>query len=63
MSLTFEELKERLLEKYDPDDFLEFLEITSEELLDRFEDKLTNRLYFFTEELDENEEKDEDEIE
>jgi histone deacetylase complex regulatory component SIN3 len=63
MSLTFEELKERLLEKYDPDDFLEFLEITSEELLDRFEDKLTNRLYFFTEELDEDEEKDEDEIE
>ena len=63
MSLTFEELKERLLEKYDPDDFLEFLEITSEELLDRFEDKLTNRLYFFTEELDEDEEKDENEIE
>tara|TARA_E500000331_G_scaffold357659_1_gene420241 strand:- start:187 stop:378 length:192 start_codon:yes stop_codon:yes gene_type:complete len=63
MSLTLEELKERLLETYDPDDFLEFLEITSEELLDRFEDKFINRLDFFTEELKELEEEDEDETE
>ena len=44
MSLTLEEIKERLLDTYDADDFLEALEITSEELLDRFEDKLINRL-------------------
>ena len=47
MSLTLEEIKERLLKTYDPDDLLEALEITSEELLDRFEDKLINRLDIF----------------
>jgi len=60
MSLTMEEIKERLLRTYDPEDFLETLEITSEELLDRFEDKLINRLEYFAEEL-EVEEEDEDE--
>jgi hypothetical protein len=51
MSLTLEEIKERLLKTYDPEDFLEALEITSEQLLDRFEDKLINRLDIFEEEL------------
>ena len=60
MSLTMEEIKERLLRAYDPDDFLESLEITSEEILDRFEDKLINRLEQFAEEL-EGEEENEDE--
>ena len=60
MSLTMEEIKERLPRAYDPDDFLESLEITSEELLDRFEDKLINRLEKFAEEL-EDEEENEDE--
>ena len=60
MALTMEEIKERLLRAYDPDDFLESLEITSEELLDRFEDKLINRLEKFAEEL-EDEEENEDE--
>lgn len=59
MSLTLEEIKERLLKIYDPEDFLEALDITSEELLDRFEDKLINRLDDFEEEL-EVEEEDED---
>ncbi len=40
MSLTLEEIKERLLKTMDPDDLLEVLQITSEEMLDRFEDKL-----------------------
>ena len=53
MSLTLEEIKERLLKTYDPDNLLEALEITSEELLDRFEDKLINRLDIFEEELEE----------
>ena len=53
MSLTLEEIKERLLKTYDHDDLLEALEITSEELLDRFEDKLINRLDIFEEELEE----------
>lgn len=60
MSLTLEEIKEKLLDTYDADDFLEALEITSEELLDRFEDKLINRLDKFEEELTD-EEEDEDE--
>ena len=59
MSLTLEEIKKRLLDTYDADDFLEALEITSEELLDRFEDKLINRLDKFEEELTD-EEEDED---
>ena len=52
MSLTLEEIKERLLKVYDPDDLLEALEITSEQLLDRFEDRLINRLDVFEEELE-----------
>jgi anion-transporting ArsA/GET3 family ATPase len=60
MSLTMDEIKERILRVYDPDDLLEALEISSEELMDRFEDKLINRLDRFEEEL-EDEEEDEDE--
>lgn len=52
MSLTLEEVKERLLRLYDPDDLLESLQISSEEILERFEDKLIRRLEFFYEELE-----------
>ncbi len=55
MSLTLGEMKEKLLKLYDPDDLLEALEITSEQLLDRFEDKLINRFDFFEEECKEEE--------
>ena len=53
MSLTLEEIKERLLRLYDPDDLLEALQISSEEMLDRFEDKLLRKLDEFQEELEE----------
>lgn len=53
MSLTLDEIKERLLNHYDPDDLLEALQISSEEILDRFEDKLLIKLDKFTEELEE----------
>ena len=53
MSLTLEEVKERLLKTFDPDDLLEALQITSEEMLERFEDKLINRLDVFEQELEE----------
>jgi len=53
MSLTLEEIKERLLKTYDPDDLLEALEITSEDILERFEDRLINRFDRFEEELEE----------
>ena len=53
MSLTMNEIKEKLLERYDVDDLVEALAVTSEELLDRFEDKLINRLDGFEEDLKE----------
>ena len=52
MSLTQEEIKEKILHLYDPDDLLEALQISSEEILDRFEDKLIRKLDQFTEELE-----------
>ena len=55
MSLTLEEVKERLLKTFDPDDLLEVLQITSEQILERFEDKLINRLDVFEQELEEEE--------
>ena len=55
MSLTLGEMKEKLLKLYDPDDLLEAFEITSEQLLDRFEDKLINRFDLFEEEFKEEE--------
>lgn len=53
MSLTLEETKERILRLYDPDDLLEALQITAEEILDRFEDKLLRNLEEFQEDLEE----------
>lgn len=53
MSLTLEEIKERLLRLYDPDDLLEAMQITAEDILDRFEDKLLRRLDEFQEDLEE----------
>ena len=47
--LTLEETKERILKTYEPDDLLEALQINSEEILERFEDKLINRLEKFWE--------------
>ena len=47
--LTLEETKERILKTYDPDDLLEALQINSEEILERFEDKLIIRLEKFWE--------------
>ena len=52
MSLTLEEIKEKILHLCDPDDLLEALQISSEEILDRFEDKLIRKLDEFTEELE-----------
>lgn len=56
--LTLEETKERILKEYDSDDLLEALQISSEEILDRFEDKLIMRLEGFWEELLEEDEED-----
>ena len=50
-NLTMDEIREKILDRYNPDDLIDFLELTSEEILDRFEDKLINRLEMFEEEL------------
>lgn len=43
MARTLEELKELLKERVDPDLLLEELNISTEELVDRFEDKIEIR--------------------
>lgn len=40
MSLTIEELIEIVGERYDPDLLVEVMQITSEEILERFKDKV-----------------------
>ena len=55
MSLTMDEIKERVLTRYDIDDIISLLDITAEEIVDRFEDKFINRLILFEEELAEQE--------
>jgi hypothetical protein len=52
MSLTLEEIKERLLHLYDPDDLIEALQISAEDILDRFEDKLIRKLDKFQDDLE-----------
>ena len=46
-NLTMDEIKEKVLQRYDPDDLIEALDISSEEILDRFEDKLLANLEQF----------------
>ena len=52
MTMTLAEIKEHLLRLYDIDDLVEGLRLTSEELLDRFEDKLLMNLHKFQEEFE-----------
>ena len=51
VELTFKELKERL-HRYDELSLIELLEITSEELIDRFEDKIEEHYEKLIEEED-----------
>ena len=48
MSSTFEEVKEQILNKYDVDFLCELLGITSESLVDRYEDLVMKNLDIFT---------------
>jgi len=49
MSSTFEEIRERILKKYDVDFLCELLGITSESLVDRYEDLIMKNLEMFEE--------------
>ena len=53
MSLTFEEVKERLA-KFDEVTILEVLELNTQEILDRFEDKILENIEVLAEELEVN---------
>ena len=59
MAVTFQDLKQRLIEQADPDVLVELLEISSEELANAFEDKIEDRLekligdYFSQKEIEE----------
>ena len=50
---TLDELREKLLTRYEIDDIIELLDINSEELVDRFEDKVINRIEKIQREIDE----------
>tara|TARA_B100000795_G_scaffold64408_1_gene43514 strand:- start:996 stop:1163 length:168 start_codon:yes stop_codon:yes gene_type:complete len=54
MSSTFEEIREQILKKYDVDFLCELLSITSESLVDRYEDLIMKNLEMFTEEDSDN---------
>lgn len=43
MILTLEELKQLLIERVDPDLLLDELEISTEEMVERFEDKIQEK--------------------
>tara|TARA_X000001316_G_C908541_1_gene24504 strand:+ start:255 stop:404 length:150 start_codon:yes stop_codon:yes gene_type:complete len=47
--MTFDELLEYVAEHYDEVTILEALEITSEELVERFSDKILEKIYKFKE--------------
>lgn len=52
MSLTLNEIVERLLHQYDILDIIELLDISAEDLLERFEDKLEKHFDKLEEEVD-----------
>ena len=60
MGITLEELKTRIVNTYDPDLVVEQLEITTEELLDKFEEKLVQYKFKFKDLYDENSDDGED---
>tara|TARA_R110000822_G_scaffold231557_2_gene363455 strand:+ start:418 stop:585 length:168 start_codon:yes stop_codon:yes gene_type:complete len=50
MSSTFEEVREKILANYDVDLLCEVLDISSETLVDRFEDLVMKNIHKFEEE-------------
>ena len=50
---TLDELREKVLQRLEVDDILILLDINAEELLDRFEDKVINRIEKIQQEIEE----------
>lgn len=55
MSSTFEEIREQILNNYDVDFLCELLGITSESLVDRYEDMIMKNLTLFEEDKSDDE--------
>lgn len=53
MSLTFTELKDRIIQEYDPDLLCDILQVTTEELVDALEFKILENIELFEELEDE----------
>ena len=53
--LTLVELKQRMADRLNPDELVEILNISSEELVDAFADKIEERLDHFLTEFDDDE--------
>ena len=49
MKISLSVLKERIAERYDPDYLVDILDISSEEILEAFEDKLREKRDEFSE--------------
>lgn len=47
MTLTFEEICERLGSQIDETDLIDYLETNSQELVERYKDKIEDRIEFF----------------
>jgi hypothetical protein len=52
MSLTIVEIAERLANRMDPEELCDLLQISSEELVARFDDKITNNYDKLCEEVE-----------
>lgn len=50
--LLLEEIKEKIAERYDPDDVCDALEISTEDLLNAFEGRLAKHLRKFEDDLE-----------
>ena len=55
MAITLVEIFELLKQRYDPDTLVELLDISAEEIVDRFQDKIEERADEFEEEFSEEE--------
>ena len=50
--MLIEEVKENIIDRYDPDDVCEALHISTEDLLNAFEDKLVQYINAFEDDLE-----------
>jgi hypothetical protein len=58
MPMLIDELRERILQEYDVDLLCEVLEVSAEDILDAFENRLINKLELFEELVGEEEDED-----